>query len=262
MKDPILLETPAAARDYVYGLLRTDAFRRSDYVAGWIERFAAHPSVFARMSDEQLETPHFGTFFGMTYLRDYVEPAISDLYYLHEMVHAVSMTYDPDALFTAWYRKMNGVEFAASLETEGYVYLRMPGFREQSFADEIWADRYIGAQRRLGEGLFEIMRQDRLRAMQQPDPMDYCEQQIAGYARQNFEWASMWRLECERDGVRMPAYRHVETHMAALRSGAIEPAAHLAWLGRFGAVPFPDQARLFAPLYWHNKLSYRLRQLG
>ena len=75
MKDPILLETPAAARDYVYGLLRTDAFRRSDYVAGWIERFAAHPSVFARMSDEQLETPHFGTFFGMTYLRDYVEPA-------------------------------------------------------------------------------------------------------------------------------------------------------------------------------------------
>lgn len=261
MKNPVLLDTPAVARDYVHGLLRTEAFRTSPYIAGWIDRFAQRPSVFADMSDAELETPHFGTFFGMTYHRHYDEPAVSDLYYFHEIVHAALLTFDPDALFTAWYRKMSGIEFAASLETEGYVYMRIPELREQSFKDEIWADRYIGAQRRLGEGIYDIMRQDRYAAMQTPDPMDWCEQQIAGYARQNFEWAAMWRLDGERDGRVMPAYRHVEAHMAALRAGTIDAGDHLAWLTATGEVPFVDQARLFAPVYWNNKLSYRLRRM-
>ena len=63
----------------------------------------------------------------MTYLRTYAEPAMSDLYYLHEMVHAVLLYEAPRVpqppLFTAWYRKMNGIELSASLETECYVYL-------------------------------------------------------------------------------------------------------------------------------------------
>ncbi|MFO0631385.1 MAG: hypothetical protein U0168_00895 [Nannocystaceae bacterium] len=262
MRDLVLLDRPQTARDYVQSLWRTEAFRDSAYVQTWVDRFAQHPSVFATMSDAELETPHFGTFFGMTYARHYDEPAVSDLYYLHEIVHAALLSFDPEQLFTAWYRKMNGIEFAASLETEGYVYMRIPGLREQSFKDEIWADRYIGAQRRLGEGIFDIMRQDRYKAMQQPDPMDWCEQQIAGYARQNFEWAAMWRLDCELDGLRQPAYRHVEAHMAALRRGERSPADHLRWLTAQGEVPFVDQARLFAPVYWNNKLSYRLRKLG
>ncbi|MBK8234437.1 MAG: hypothetical protein IPK74_02670 [Deltaproteobacteria bacterium] len=261
MKDPILLETPAAARDYVYGLLRTDAFRRSDYVAGWIERFAAHPSVFARMSDEQLETPHFGTFFGMTYLRDYVEPAISDLYYLHEMVHAVSMTYDPDAVHRVVPQDERGRVRRVARDRG----LRLPA--------DAGLPRAVVRRRNLGRPLHR-----RPATPGRGVVRDHAAGPTAGDAAARphgllraadrrlraaeFQWASMWRLECERDGVRMPAYRHVEAHMAALRSGAIEPAAHLAWLGRFGAVPFPDQARLFAPLYWHNKLSYRLRQLG
>jgi hypothetical protein len=261
MKNPVLLDRPDVARDHVRGLFRTEAFRTSPYITQWVDRFARWPCVFADMSDAELETPHFGTFFGMTYHRHYDEPAVSDLYYFHEIVHAALLKFDPDALFTSWYRKMNGIEFAASLESEGYVYMRIPGFREQSFKDEIWADRYIGAQRRLGEGIFDIMRQDCYAAMSRPDPMDWCEQQIAGYARQNFEWAAMWRLDCSQGGVAMPAYRHVEAHMAALRRGEITAAEHLRWLTATGEIPFLDQARLFAPIYWNNKLSYRLRKL-
>jgi hypothetical protein len=36
---------------------------------------------------------------------------------------------------------------------------------------------------------------------------------------------------------------------------------HVAWLEQWGAVPFPDQARLFAAVYWENKLSYKLKRL-
>ena len=87
------------------------------------------------------------------------------------------------------------------------------------------------------------MRQDRYKAMHHPDPMDYCEQQIAAYARQNFEWANIWKLDVED----RPAYRVVEEHMGRFRKGAIGMDAHLAWLHRFGEIPFPIQARLFAP---------------
>ncbi len=257
MKNPKILRSPSEVEDFVEHLWRTDLFRKSEYVARWVERFARGPTIFVEMSDEELETPHFGTYFGMTYLRHYDEPAISDLYYLHEIVHATLLTYEADAIFTSWYRRMTSIEFSASLETEGYVYLRIPGLREIAFRDEIWADRYLGGQRRLGEGLVDIMRQDRYRAMQHPDPMDWCEQQIAAYARQNFQWAGTWKLE--KAG--RAAYLHVEEQMAKLRAGEVGPDAHLEWLRRDGEIPFRDQARLFAPMYWDNKLSYKLRKL-
>lgn len=102
------------------------------------------------------------------------------------------------------------------------------------------------------------MRQDRYRAMSHPDPMDYCEQQIAAYARQNFEWANIWKLA--EDG--RPAYLQVEDHMLAFRAGTTGIDEHVEWLRRWGPVPFPVQARLFSPVYWNSKLSYRLKQHG
>jgi len=258
VKNLVVLPTAGEVTAHVTALFRTRQVRESPYVADWIARFASHPAVFAEMSDADVEYPHFATWFGMTYVRSYEDPVISDLYYLHEIVHAVLNRYEDAPLFTAWYRKMSGVEFSASLETEGYVYLEIPGLREISFKDEIWADRYLGAERRLGRSLRDIMRQDRYRAMSRPDPMDYCEQQIAAYARQNFEWANIWKLA---EGGR-PAFLAVEEHMRAFRAGTLGVDAHVAWLHGSGEIPFPVQARLFSPVYWNNKLSYRLKQHG
>src|SRR5258708_40305964 len=159
----------------------------------------------------------------MTYLGSYADAAVSGLYYLHEIAHAVLLHYEPRPLFTAWYRRMNAIELSASLETECYVYLAVPGLREISFPDEIWVDRYLGGQTRLGDSLRDVIRQDRYKAMQHPDPMDWCEQQIAAYARQNFEWANTWRLDSAPG---RPAYVAVEEHMEKFRAGAIPVDAH------------------------------------
>ena len=257
MKNLTVLTTPGQAAEYLRGLWRTETFRASEYVEGWVRRAASFPTVFAEMSDAELEYPHFATWFGMTYLRTYGDPAVSDLYYLHEIVHAALLHYTPRPLFTAWYRKMNGIELSASLETECFVYLHVPGARDISFKDEIWADRYLGGQGRLGDSLRDVIRQDRYKAMQHPDPMDYCEQQIAAYARQNFEWANTWKLEVSPG---RPAFVEVEEHMSRLRTGALSVDEHVEWLHKDGEIPFPDQARLFAPVYWNSKLSYRLRK--
>ncbi|HZS36950.1 MAG TPA: hypothetical protein VFF06_08990 [Polyangia bacterium] len=257
MKNLTVLRKPGDVIDYVRSLWQTDLFRQSDYVQRRVEELARHPMVFAEMSDIELEYPHFATWFGMSYQRTYPDPVISDLYYLHEFVHSTLLTYQVEPLFTAWYRKMNSIEFAASLETEAYVYLSIPGLRDISFKDEIWADRYLGGKSRLGDSLRDVIRQDRYKAMQHPDPMDYCEQQIAAYARQNFEWANMWKLEVAPG---RPAYVAVEEHMGKFRAGAIPVEAHVDWLQQHGEVPFPIQARLFSQVYWNNKLSYRLKK--
>ena len=257
MKNKKLLATPDEVRSFVQSLWRTDLFKKSPYVAEWVKKLEAYPMVFAEMSDSELEYPHFGTWFGMTYLRTYDDATVSDLYYMHEIVHAALLTYEAQPLFTAWYRKMNGIELSASLETECNVYLRVPGLRDISFKDEIWADRYLGGNSRLGRSLVDVIRQDRYKAMQHPDPMDYCEQQIAAYARQNFEWANTWKLELSAG---RPAFLEVEEHMRAFRARELSMGQHVAWLEQFGEVPFPDQARLFGPVYWNNKLSYRLRK--
>ncbi len=258
MKNPTVLRKPGAVSEYVRALWQTEVFRSSAYVDDWVRRFAAHPAVFAEMSEPEIEYPHFATWFGMIYQRTYPRPAISDLYYLHEIVHAVLLRYEPRPLFTAWYRKMASIEMSASLETECHVYLAEPALRPLSFEDEIWVDRYLGGQQRLGDSLRDVIRQDRYKAMQHPDPMDWCEQQIAAYARQNFEWANTWRLEVAPG---RPAFVEVEEHMSALRSGATTVDHHVEWLESWGQVPFRTQARLFAPVYWGSKLSYRLRAL-
>jgi hypothetical protein len=256
MKDLVVLRTRSEVADHVRGLWRTDVFRSSAYVARWVDRLA-FPMVFADMTDTELEYPHFATWFGLTYHRTYTEPAVSDLYYLHEIVHAALLEYEPGPLFTAWYRRMNGIELSASLETECYVYLSVPGARDLSFRDEIWADRYLGGPSRLGDSLRDVIRQDRYKAMQHPDPMDYCEQQIAAYARQNFEWANTWKVAAPSG---RPAFLEVEEHMSGLRTGRVTLDDHVRWLQRHGEIPFPDQARLFAPVYWNAKISHRLQR--
>jgi hypothetical protein len=274
MKSLVRLYSPDEVTKFVNGLWQTGIFRESKYVADWVERFANRPTVveayprgitedhrsgwiFAEMSEPDLEYPHFGTWFGVTYLRHYDNKVISDLYYLHELVHAVSAWYNPNDSFTSWYRRVNTTEFTASLETEAYIYIDMPQLRKVSFDDQIWADRFLGANLCKDE-LRNLMRQERYRAIREPDPMDYCEQQISAYARQNFEWANIWKLNTTIGDVKLPAFKHVENHMFELRSNRISIDEHAEWLQSMGGdISFPDQARLFSDVYWRNKLGYR-----
>lgn len=281
MKKLVKLNSPEEITQFVNSLWQTPIFKESKYVANWVQRFANRPKVleayppsvcegfgggwiFAEMTEPDLEYAHFGTWFGVTYLRHYDKGVISDLYYLHEIVHAVLAWYNPNDSFTSWYRRVNTTEFAASLETEAYIYLDMPELRKISFDDQIWADRFLGANLCKDE-LKNLMRQERYRAIREPDPMDYCEQQISAYARQNFEWANIWKLNDtlkDRDAWHTaPAFKHVEEHMFGLRSGRISLDEHAHWLesvaSHDGDIPFPDQARMFSDVYWRNKLGYK-----
>ena len=75
--------------------------------------------------------------------RSYDNPAIEDLYRLHEMFHAAFMPYFPGIGFDAFHRKMEDNELKASVCSEIRVYFELPHLREIAFPHPIYADRFL-----------------------------------------------------------------------------------------------------------------------
>ena len=252
MKDFVRLRTPDEVRDFTRAQLRTDHFRTSPWIATLINRFADRPRLFFRYSSPDVEWSHFTTWMHAIALRDYDNGAISDLYLLHELWHVVHHVDDPEADFLEWYRKMTRLEYEASLTSEVHAYFHMPGLRADGFGFEIWADRFLPEtwSPELGARIAAA----RIRAMRDPDPFDYAEQQIAAYARQNFRWASVWKerwREVESAGAQLRQSGDLDAHVAWLESAMLP--AHRAGTGLPDRVPFPEEAVTFAAIVAENR---------
>lgn len=89
------------------------------------------------------EKYHFGAWFGQALgQRSYERPLIHDMYLLHEIMHAMTFENRPDSTNGNWERRMRANEILVSLETEVLVYARHPEWREHTFTQDIWADRF------------------------------------------------------------------------------------------------------------------------
>lgn len=252
MRDIVRLDNPNDIRGFTRKLLRTDAFLRSDYIGELIERFSSSPRIFFKYTWPDVEWPHFTTWMNAIAIREYSNPTVSDLYLLHELHHAATLEYDADVEFSAWYQKMTRNEYRASLESEVYVYFHIPGLRAESFPFGIWADRFLGQE--LTPELRDHIAAERVRAMRDPDPFDFSEQQISSYARQNFRWAAVWRenfKDVEAASANLVQTRDLEPHVAWLRSRMATARGFRADLPN--EVPFPAEALTFAAIVAENK---------
>jgi len=227
-----------------FDLFTTSEFRQSPWVTALCEKIGKvwttrHP----------MPPGHFGTYFGAMQRRTYANPWIGDLYALHECTHVATLTYDPKRAWSEWSRSMIRSEMEASLASECFAYLLIPGLREKTFPHEIWVDRYLG-----GFGLLEdVIRKERLRALNAPNFDDFLEHQIHNYSRQNIEWCVLWsehlggntRYQAET------AFRLVEKHMAS----PDRDATHQAWIKSLtetdgpDTAPFLKQAQAFRKVY-------------
>jgi len=257
MKDMITLKTPKEVDGFVYGLWRTDLFRKSHrekdgYINRLITKFSEVPRFFYTMTNE-VERSHFTTWFNVIALRpEYENDAISDLYYLHEITHAATMYFDPTLSWQDWYKKTMQNEMEASLESEAFAYLELPGLRKLSFDHEIWLDRFWTdyGELMLTDALKERLTEERKKATQSPSIDDFIELQIANYAAQNIEWSRIWAKN----------WRLVEQHMAEflmLADYNIEEAIshQLMFLNEHTSslrIPFEKEANAFYELYKAN----------
>src|SRR5690242_8900722 len=131
-------------------LWRTAEFRESHvaggYVHGWIERLAEYPRFIGELTDPRIERAHFSPWWNVLGRRAYENPAIHDLFYLHEISHMAMLVYEDTMSWEAWAAKMADNEMLASLESETLVYLALPSLRSKSFDAQIWADRFLGEE--------------------------------------------------------------------------------------------------------------------
>src|SRR5690242_13235136 len=198
-----VLVTGNEIHEFFGALWRTAEFRESHskrgYVFAWIERLAEYPRLVGELTDARIERPHFSPWWNVIGRREYENPAIHDLFYLHEISHMAMLVYEEAMSWEAWAAKMADNEMLASLESETLVYLALPSLREQSFPQEIWADRFLEEETQ-GGGMRDaavraahrsFMLMERYRARRRP--ADDLEQRIATFQQENEAWARIWR---------------------------------------------------------------------
>lgn len=270
MKNLQAFETKEEIHLFVRSLLRSEIFQKSyddrGFVYDQVERFAYLPRFFAETSNDQLERAHFSTWWNVIILREYDNPFIQDLYYLHEMAHAATMPYTFEPIGRqAFDEKMQRNELEASVLSEIAVYFELPGLRKQSFNHEIYADRFLDVEHyhRLWQSnkvvALETIRTARRDVMvsKKEDDLDLTELWIRKFAEQNTAYAITWA----------DRYVSVEQQMSEFQTIALldRNAAtknHMAWLqdmvslDQEDGIPFRQEAELFSPFYWANKAKY------
>jgi hypothetical protein len=111
-------------------LWRTPEFQESHasrgYVFRWIERLAEYPRFIGELTEPRIERAHFSPWWNVLGRRTYDNPAVHDLFYLHEIAHMAMLVYEGTMSWEAWAAKMADNEMLASLESETLVYLAMP----------------------------------------------------------------------------------------------------------------------------------------
>ncbi len=149
MKNELLLTNPNTIKVYVNSLWQSDLFIQASrdfysFVYALVSKLSKNPVLFYDFSEPEIEKPHFTAWFRCIAHRTYDNPVIHDLYLYHELFHAVTLL-DRAQLRntcsrTSWAEQMIENELFASLESEVFVYIRMPELRKKSFEFEIWYD--------------------------------------------------------------------------------------------------------------------------
>ena len=270
MKNLVALTDPEDIHRHVHGLWRCEPIRNSHVGRGFIhdivEQFASLPRLFCDTTNDRLERAHFCSWWGVSMNRTYDNPAIEDLYRLHEMFHSAFMPYFPGIGFDAFHRKMEDNELKASVCSEIRVYFELPELRELAFEHAIYADRFLSdaSMQTLWQKnkpvAIETLQEARRDVMfSKPEhEMDLPERWIRRFALQNRQWSTCW----------YDRYLEIEQHMydfqiRALqgdRAGAI--ADHVGWIEAQAGqdtddhIPYRQEAALFANIYWSNRRRY------
>ncbi len=190
--------------NYVGSLWKTDEFKNAHNdpnspIRKCVDAVAKQgPLWFYDMSDP-IERTQFSSWWRHVQRRHYDIPAVTDLYYFHELTHILHhRTSDhkcellqPDG----WRNCVFGEEMEASMESEVYVYWYLPTLRAKTFPFEIWADRIPVPTEKIEATKYDA-RVERVRIFREPNFDDAIEMSIHKYNIQNEIWCNYWSEQC------------------------------------------------------------------
>ncbi len=135
MKDITLLTSRESIHEGCHALLRSPIAQASYKTRGMvfdvIDRYATLPRIMFSYSDHALERSQFNSYWGTLARRDYPSESISDLYYMHEIMHQNVANYQHEQSESLWIKRMSAEEAYVSVMTELVVYFEMPELRSQ-----------------------------------------------------------------------------------------------------------------------------------
>lgn len=105
-----------------------------------IKKLTEQPLFFYELSHPG-EKNHLTSFIRFIGRRTYENPHIQDLYYFHELVHAVAFDFSKDD-FLLWQEELSENELLASLYSEVFIYLVEPELLDKTF-DDLWVKNFI-----------------------------------------------------------------------------------------------------------------------
>lgn len=317
MKEVIRLVTAQECCRFIrHELLQTEAFRNSYDQGGLVHtvlhRFARRPRFFYQPSDEFVtipdgqgnelrefvEAPHFSPWWGGIQLRTYNNTVVQDLYYLHEITHAATMPFSPDAKSPliepiTFKNKIRDNEHEASTLSEMTIYCEFPQLRKLSFQHEIFVDRFLFQDRdhsRVDVRMLQRWREEpelvekemmyaRAAVLTAPtvDESDIAAYWLKRFYSQGKAWTAIW-TNPKGEYADIPVggrFRIVECAMVRFREECqtlgrtIALDNHLAWLSSEEVaegtnIPFFSEAKAFCQSYLQHKLMYfdSLKMIG
>lgn len=245
MKNLKCLSTFEERNDFIKNLWITREFQDKLQLPEFkqlIHDFCKYPRFVGEYSDSKIEHAHFYSWFNILIIRQYANPYIQDLYYLHELKHITTLTYDSKVDFISWKNKMVENELHSSLLSEVQIYDLIPELRSKTFNFPIWSDE-IKSEIRLNP---DYLRSYRKQAMS--SPRSPIEMTLARYDISNMEWSLIWKNK----------YRDVELMMSRFyRASNFNPTRAIKFLTlKFNklannpqGIIFPDQAEQFSQTY-------------
>lgn len=230
--------------EHINSLWKTDNFRHAakdpkSVVYETINKVAEKPLWFYDMSDP-IERTQFSSWWRHIQNREYENPAVNDLYLIHELRHIAKMKFYSDNNWLKWVEDVFENELDASMLSEVSIYFMLPSLRQKTFNHEIWADRFIPISFTSAETKIRWATEERLRIFKDPNFDDPIEMSIHKYYTQNLIWCKYWET----------AYQSVNSNMKEFH-GTTSTSESIRWMNDFVArastdgVMFRRETRLF-----------------
>lgn len=241
------------------GVWRTDKGREwagsGEGLAEWLRRrLSERPFFLSEPWAPSLQRRHFAQMWGQIFSREYENPALSDLFWVHELTHWACADFAPSRDFDSWHAKWDLNELRASCASEILVHGEVRGWDRDAFGRDVWARRFgvLGGSNpedaltwSAGSRRADARRHAIRDGKAAPDPSTPDEVWLAGFKAENARWASLWRQGAwSRIDRGLALYNH-----AAMRRDwagarlALEVAGHVH---AFPNIPYASQAAAFA----------------
>lgn len=187
-------------RDYVGSLWQTEEFQQAHNnpdspIYKCVSRVIKTSPVWFYDTSDPIQRTQFSSWWRHIQHRKYDIPAVTDLYYYHELTHIANHRHmDSEGFYmdSKWQNSVVEEELIASLESEVFVYWYFPSLRAKTFKFEIWADRFNVPTSEDFEKAKNEVCLARLRIFKTTNFSDPVEMSIYKYNLQNRVWCNYW----------------------------------------------------------------------